>query len=76
VLQKVDTQHDPEAHWLAPVARLGIVRLDQGFQLGPRNHRIHGVEKMLPAAGSRKLFNTWLAGKSYLSHRNLHLHAF
>ena len=73
VLQKVDTQHDRQADRLAAVARLGIVRLDQCFQLPPGNHRFHGIEKLLPAAGPRMLFKTRLAGECYLAHRDLHL---
>jgi hypothetical protein len=75
VLQKVDAQHDRQADWLAAVACLGIMRLDQCFQLGPGNHRLHRLQKLLPAAGACKLFKTRLAGKCYLAHRNLHPHA-
>ena len=56
VLQKVDAQHDAQAHWLPPLARLRIMRFDQGFQLGPGNHCIHGGKKLLPAAGAGILF--------------------
>jgi hypothetical protein len=69
VLQKVDAQHDPEAHWLPTFARLGVMRFDQGFQLGPGNYRFHAVEKLRPASGAGKLFKTRLAGKGYLAHR-------
>ena len=75
VLKKVDAQHNRQTHRLAAVARLGIMRLDQCFQLRPRYNGIHGVKKLLPAAGPRMLFKTRLAGKCYLAHRNLHLHA-
>jgi hypothetical protein len=50
VLQKINAQHNRQADRLAAVASLGIIRRDQGFQLGPWNYCLHGAEKLLPTA--------------------------
>src|ERR1017187_6868390 len=51
MLQKVDAKHNRQANRCPPRTSLGIVRRDQGYQLGPGNDGFHGVEKLLPAAG-------------------------
>ena len=42
VLQKVNSQHNTEADRLTSFARLGIVRRDARFKLGPWNDGLHG----------------------------------
>jgi hypothetical protein len=59
---------------LTSVARFGVIRINQGFQLGPRDDGLHGIEKMLSPTGPRKLLKAHLIRKGYLPHRHLHLH--
>jgi len=42
MLQKVNPQHHTEADRLTSLARLGIVRSDARFKLGPGNDGLHG----------------------------------
>jgi hypothetical protein len=72
LLQKVDAQHDRQPYRLAAVTGLGIERLDQGFQLTPRNHDVHHVQKLFPTALPRILLKTCLARQSHLTHRAPH----
>ena len=49
LLQEIDPQHLLQCFRPSPVARLGIVRLDQPAQLLPRHHPLHLFQKHRPA---------------------------
>jgi hypothetical protein len=57
---------------VATVACLGIMRLDQGIQLAPRNHGRHHVQRLLPTALPSILLKACLACQGHLLHRILH----
>jgi hypothetical protein len=70
LLHEVDAQHRFQPTRPAPLARLGIVRLDQRHQRRPRRHRFHFCEEslaprppLLPALRQR--------GKGNLLHRTI-----
>src|SRR5439155_13118365 len=48
LLQKINPQHRFQFFRSPPVARLGIVRLDQRAQLRPRHHLLHFFQKGRP----------------------------
>jgi hypothetical protein len=75
LLQKVDAQHDRQPNRPTAVARLRVVRLDQRFQLTPRNHNSHHVQKLFTTALPCVLLKTCLACQSHLSHRVPHPHS-
>ena len=55
LLHEVHAQHPLQAHRRAPVARLGIVRLDDGAQLCPRHDLLHRRQKRIPLRRSAVL---------------------
>ena len=51
LLHEVHAQHALQPHRRAPVARLGIDRLDERAQRRPRHHRVHLGQKCCAAGG-------------------------
>ena len=61
VLQKMNAQHALQPYrWAAYAFRLGIERLDQLAQVPPGNNLLHLGEKLVPARGLAKTFETFL----------------
>ena len=75
LLQEVDAQHDRLPNRLTAVARLGIARPDQCFQITPRNHHSHHAQKLFTAALPCILLKTCLARQSHLTHHVPHPHS-
>jgi hypothetical protein len=71
VLRRVNALHGAERDGRTAFAGLGILKLGQSLSLAPRNNRLHGVEKLLPAADPRIVLEAGLTGKSDLAHRVL-----
>jgi hypothetical protein len=53
MLKNVNPQHDAQPYRRAPVARLGIVRLDQRLQLRPRHDPLHLFQNPTSASDDR-----------------------
>jgi hypothetical protein len=51
LLEEIDAQHPLQADGRMPAFALGIMRLDDGEQLGPQDDFLHAREEFLAAGG-------------------------